>query len=318
MNDTTNTDVVIYQAEDGSTQLEVQLRHENVWLTRHQMAALFGRDVKTIGKHIMNARREELSGRATVAKFATVQQEGIREVQRQVEHYDLDMVLSVGYRVKSPEGVRFRHWSNRVLKQYVVEGAAVNNRRLAQLGAVVEILRRSNEGLVGGVAEVLSQYLPSLQLLQQYDDGALLTSEGSIPKWQLTYQEARQIIDELAVQFPQNTLFGQERNDGLKGVVEAIYQGFAGQELYPTAEEKAANLLYLIIKDHPLADGNKRSAAALFVTFLSRNGLLEQSGISNSALAAITLMVAMSEPKEKDLMTALVTNMIEPSHNPDD
>lgn len=172
----------------------------------------------------------------------------------------------------------------------------------------------SSEASTAEVAEVLANYMPSLELLRRYDEGTVDTPKGSIPGWKLTHEAARRVIDALRAEFPDDVLFGQERGDSLRGVLEAIYQGFAGEDLYPSAQEKAANLLYLVVKDHPLSDGNKRTAAALFVTFLSRNEALQSAGgttlISNNALAAITLMVAMSDPREKELMIALITNML--------
>lgn len=312
---TPDSEILLYAAEDGATRVDVRLEGETVWLTQAQLVQLFSSSKQNISDHIQNVYEEgELKPEVTVRKFRTVRTEGARQVARDLTYYNLDMIISVGYRVKSATATKFRIWATERLKEYLVQGVAINNRRLEQLGSMVEILQRSNDEVLGGVAEVLLQYLPSLQLLQHYDEGDLLPPEGTAPRWQLTYDEARGIIDELAAQFPQNTLFGQERGDGLRAVVEAIYQSFAGQELYASAEEKAANLLYLIIKDHPLADGNKRSAAALFVTFLSKNGLLQDgsgnAAISNSALAAITLMVAMSKPQEKELMITLVMNML--------
>ena len=305
--------VVLYTTPDGTTSLEVRTDGETVWLTRQQLASLFGRDVKTIGKHVGNARREELEGIPTVAKFATVGMEGGRRVERQVEHYNLDMILSVGYRVKSAEGVHFRRWATEVLRRYLNEGAALNERRLDQLGSIIKILARSTDQLIAGVADVVGGYLPGLQLLRDYDEGDLGDVTGRAPEWTLTLDEARTVIARVREDFESDALFGTERGEALAGVIGAIYQGFAGQELYPGVEEKAANLLYLVVKDHPLSDGNKRSGAALFVTFLSRNGMLQGADgviINNNALAAITLLVAMSDPKEKELMIALITRMI--------
>lgn len=308
------SDIEFFTTGDGRITVEVRADGESVWLSRQQMAVLFGRDVKTIGKHIAAARNEELAEVSTVAKFATVQLEGGRSVQRRVEHYNLDMILSVGYRVKSSQGVQFRRWANEILKRYVLEGAALNEQRLEQLGSIVHILSRSPDQLVSGVADVLGHYLPSLTLLRDYDDGSLQSPAGARPEWTLTLEDARQVISGVASKFPSDRLLGQERGDGLETIVAAIYQGFAGQELYASVEEKAANLLYLVVKDHPLADGNKRSAAALFVTFLAHNGLLKNRDgsrrVANNALAAVTLMVAMSQPAEKDLMVALVMRMI--------
>lgn len=306
--------IELYRSSTGAFELGVRTTGDSVWVSRAQLATLFDRDVKTIGKHIANARREELQGIPTVAKFATVQIEGGRSVQRQIEHYSLDMVLSVGYRVKSAEGVHFRKWANDVLARYVLAGVARNDRRLEQLGSIVQVLSRSTDDLVSGVAEVVANYLPSLRTLRAYDEGAIQAGTGDAPTWVLTYAEAREVIDQVRTEFPADSLFGGERGDGLRGVVDAIYQGFGGVEIYPTVQEKAANLLYLVVKDHPLTDGNKRSAAALFVHFLARNGSLDDARgvprISNNALAAITLMVAMSDPKEKDLMIALLSSML--------
>lgn len=188
------------------------------------------------------------------------------------------MVLSVGYRVKSAEGVLFRRWANDVLRQYVLEGSALNKRRLQQLGSIVQVLARSSDELVAGVAEVVERYLPSLRTLSAYDNGEIEQVPGTTPSWELSYHETRAVIDQVAVEFPADTLFGGERGDALRSVVATIYQGFGGVELYPTVQSKAANLLYLVIKDHPLTDGNKRSAAALFVHFLERNRVLAGPG----------------------------------------
>lgn len=307
------TQVEFYVTPDGVTSLSVRTEGATVWLTRQQLAQLFGRDVKTIGKHVANAMKEELAEIPTVAKFATVGIEGDRRVERLVEHYNLDMILSVGYRVKSAEGVHFRRWASAVLGRYAIAGAGIDDRRVEELGSIVRILARSSDRLVAGVADVVAGYLPGLRLLRDYDDGDLGEVAGRAPAWVLTLEEARAVIARVRVDFESDVLFGRERGETLAGVVGAIYQGFGGQDLYPTVEEKAANLLYLVVKDHPLSDGNKRSAAALFVTFLSRNGALEGRGgraITNNALAAITLLLAMSDPKEKELMIALITRMI--------
>lgn len=303
--------VELYRSASGDVELSVRTDGETAWLSRAQIAALFGRDVKTIGKHLANARREELAGLPVVAKFATTAADG---KSYQVEHYNIDMVLSVGYRVKSAEGIHFRRWASDVLRRYVLEGHAIDERRLLELGSIVQVLSRSSDELVAGVAEVVERYLPSLRALRAYDNGEIEQVAGTAPTWQLAYDEARSVIDRVAAEFPADTLFGGERGDALRGVIATIYQGFGGVELYPTVQSKAANLLYLVIKDHPLTDGNKRSAAALFVHFLQQNGALYTAGgvsrISNNALAAITLMVAMSDPKEKELMIALVISML--------
>ncbi|MGH3652207.1 RhuM family protein [Glutamicibacter sp.] len=306
--------IELYESASGDVVLEIGVDSESktVWMNRQQMATLFGRDVKTIGKHISNARREELEGIPVVANFATTAADG---KTYQVEHYNLDMILSVGYRVKSREGIHFRRWSNDVLSDYVLKGSAVNERRLAELGQVFTILSRSSDQLASGIAELVSAYLPGLVLLHDYDEGSVTTSPSVIPTWELTLAEARAVIAKVAAEFPSDTLAGRERGDALEGIIAAVYQGFGGDDLYQTVEEKAAHLLYFVVKDHPLADGNKRSAAALFVSFLARNGLLyNEDGyaqVTSNALAAITLLVASSDPKEKDLMISLIVKMIE-------
>ena len=241
--------VVLYTTPDGTTSLDVRMDGDTVWLSRAQLADLFGRDVKTIGKHVANARREELEGIPVVAKFATTGADG---KTYQVEHYNLDMILSVGYRVKSPEGVHFRRWATDVLRRYLDEGVAVNSQRLEQLGSIVKILSRSTDRLMAGVADVLSGYLPGLQMLRDYDEGDLGEPSGRAAAWELTLAEARSVIAQVRADFEADTLFGNERGDALAGIIGTIYQGFAGQDVYPSAEEKAANLLYLVVKDHPL------------------------------------------------------------------
>ena len=310
-------EVFIYSSNDTSTEIEVRFENQNVWLNRHQLASLFGRDVKTIGKHISNALSEELAEMSTVAKFATVQIEGSREVSREIEHYNLDMVLSVGYRVKSNEGIRFRRWANEVLHRYLLDGVASNERRLQEVGAIVQVLLRAEDPMISGLANVIADYLPGLELLREFDEGQIDTLVyGTVPGWQLTIDEARSIISEVATKFPQDALFGRERSEQLEGAIAAVYQGFGDYDAYPTVEAKAAHLLYFVVKDHPLVDGNKRSAAALFVTFLQRNNALNGADgskkVSNNTLAAITLLVATSDPREKELMISLIVRMLAP------
>jgi hypothetical protein len=304
--------VELYRSASGEFELEVRADAETVWLSADQLGELFGRDKSTISRHLRNVFEDgELDRDAVVADFATTAADGKTYT---VTHYNLDVVISVGYRVKSAEGVSFRRWATQVLRQYLLEGVAINERRLAQLGSLVRVLAQSSDELVAGVADVIANYLPSLRTLRAYDQGEIELPNGDLPLAKLTYDEARVVIDEVAVEFPDDTLFGGERGDALRGVIDAIYQGFGGVELYDTVQEKASNLLYLVVKDHPLTDGNKRSAAALFVHFLARNGSLFDSHgiplISNNALAAITLMVAMSDPKEKGLMIALIASML--------
>jgi prophage maintenance system killer protein len=313
--ETASGEVIVYEGDDGAPGLEVRLTGETVWLSQQQLAELFRTSRTNVVEHIRNIFDEgELDEAATCRDFRQVRTEGTRTVERTIPHYNLDVIISVGYRVRSAVATRFRMWATNRLREYLLQGAAINQERLEQLGSIVRILARATDEMVSGVADVLAGYLPGLQILRDYDAGHLDTAPGSKPGWTLTIEEARSVIAEVRAEFKEDTLFGKERGETLEGVIAAIYQGFAGQELYPTVQLKAANLLYLVVKDHPLSDGNKRSAATLFVTFLSRNGILMdadgQPRISNNALAAITLLVAMSDPKEKELMVALVVRML--------
>ena len=314
-----NNSIIIYQPHADQPAVDVRLEGETVWLSQRQMAELFDVDVRTISEHLSNVFSSgELEKEATIRKFRIVRREGTRNVTRSVEHYNLDAIISVGYRVKSATATQFRIWATKRLREYLVQGYSINQQRLEQLGQIVEVMARADNHLVAGTGEVLAAYLPSLQALRDYDEGTLSASEstGNAPVWQLTHAEAQAIIARARSEFPQDRLFGLENGDKLKSVVATIYQSFAGQDLYQTTEQKAANLLYLMVKDHPLVDGNKRSAAALFIEFLSRNNLLFSADgtplVSNNALAAMTLMVAMSNPQEKDLMVALVERLISP------
>lgn len=318
MNESKNS-IIIYQPHADQPAIDVRLEGETVWLSQRQMGELFDVDVRTISEHLSNVFSSgELEKEATIRKFRIVRREGTRDVTRSVEHYNLDAIISVGYRVKSATATQFRIWATKRLREYLVQGYSITQLRLEQLGQNVEVKARADNHLVAGTGEVLSAYLPSLQALRDYDEGTLSASEstGNTPVWQLTHAEAQAIIARARSEFPQDRLFGIENGDKLKSVVATIYQSFAGEDLYPTTEQKAANLLYLMVKDHPLVDGNKRSAAALFIEFLSRNNLLFSADgtplVSNNALAAMTLMVAMSNPQEKDLMVALVERLISP------
>jgi len=319
MNESKNS-IIIYQPHADQPAIDVRLESATVWLSQRQMADLFDVDVRTISEHLSNVFSSgELEKEATIRKFRIVRREGTRNVTRSVEHYNLDAIISVGYRVKSATATQFRIWATNRLREYLVQGYSINQQRLEQLGQIVEVMARADNHLVAGTGEVLAAYLPSLQALRDYDEGTLSASEstGNAPVWQLTHAEAQAIIARARSEFPQDRLFGIENGDKLKSVVATIYQSFAGEDLYPTTEQKAANLLYLMVKDHPLVDGNKRSAAALFIEFLAQNNLLFSADgtplVSNNTLAAMTLMVAMSNPKEKDLMVALVERLISPA-----
>ena len=308
-------EVILYERADGAPALRVRLDAETVWLSQQQIADLFHTTRENVTMHLRNVYDEgELRRTATSKDFLQVRQEGIRTVRRNVAHYNLDAVISVGYRIKSGVATRFRIWATDRLRDYLVKGYAINEERLEKLGSIVQILARSETELMVGVADILASYLPGLTLLRDYDEGHIDTVPGAVPGWTLNLDDARAVIAQVATEFPADGLVGKERGDALDGIVGAIYQSFGGQDLYPTIEEKAANLVYLVVKDHPLADGNKRSAAALFVTFLARNDALTDAAghprITNSSLAAITLMIATSDPKDKDLLISLLMRMI--------
>lgn len=300
--------------KDGTLELNVPVswEQETVWLTRNQMAELFDRDVKTIGKHINNALKEELD-HSTVADFATVQKEGEREVERNIEHYNLDMIISVGYRVKSTRGVQFRKWANSILKQYIIQGYAVNDNRMKQLGEVIRIMKRTENSLdAKQVLSVIEKYSLALELLDDYDHQTMKRPDGNKAVYILSYEECRQVIDSMKFS-SDSDLFGNEKDDSFKGSIGNIYQSFAGQDIYPTLEEKAANLLYFVTKNHSFSDGNKRIAATMFLYFLDKNGILFDNGvklIDDHTLVALTIMIAESQPDEKEMMISVVMNCI--------
>ena len=284
------------------------------------MADLFGRDVKTIGKHINNAVREELSDQVVVAKFATTTQHGAIEGKTQThmtEYYNLDVIISVGYRVNSQRGIEFRRWANKVLKDYIIKGYAINDKRLEALQKTVEIqakmLATAIEGDSDEVLKAVNLYTQALTLLDKYDHQSLEKPEGNQPVYRITYTDCRAMVDRMEDSF-KSDVFGVEKEPGkIEGILAAVYQDVFGGEVYPSLEEKAANLLYFMIKDHPFADGCKRIAASLFLEFLNRNNALFRDGhkvISDGALVAITLMIAESDPKEKDIMTTMVMNLL--------
>lgn len=303
-------ELVLFETKDKEIKLSVPLEQETVWLNRNQMADLFGRDVKTIGKHINNALKEELDD-STVAKFATVQNEGRREVERNLEYYNLDMIISVGYRVKSRRGVEFRRWANNVLKQYILRGYAVNNNRITQLGEVIQVMKRTQDALDSGqVLSVIEKYSTALDLLDAYDHQNMERPKGNEAAYILTYEECKEIISSMRFG-NESDIFGKEKDDSFKGSIGNIYQSFGGEDLYPTLEEKAAHLLYFITKNHSFHDGNKRIAATIFLYFLDRNGALFVDGnktIDDHTLVALTIMIAESKPEEMEMMITVIMN----------
>ena len=305
-------EIILFETADNEVSLQVQMKDETVWLTRNQMAELFDRDVKTIGKHISNALKEELDG-STVAKFATVQTEGNREVTREIEYYNLDMIISVGYRVKSQRGVEFRRWANSVLKEYILKGYAVNDKRINQLGQIVQIMKRAENQLdAQQVLSVVESYSTALDILDDYDHQTLAKPRGNRATYVLTYDECRSVIDKMTFVSDSN-LFGNEKDDSFKGSIGAIYQSFDGKDLYPSLEEKAANLLYFVTKNHSFSDGNKRIDATMFLYFLDKNGALFVEGskrIADFTLVALTIMIAESKPEEKEMMVNVIMNCL--------
>ncbi len=307
-------EIVLFETQDNEIRLEVPVEQETVWLNRQQMAELFGRDVKTISKHINNALREELSDQVVVANFATTTPHGAIEGKTQThmtEFFNLDMIISVGYRVKSKRGVEFRRWANSVLKEYIIRGYAVNEKRLNQLGEVIRVMKRAENALdTKQVLSVIEKYNTALDMLDDYDHQTMKKPEGNVPVYTVTYEECRSIIDEMKYG-NDSTLFGNEKDDSFKGSIGAIYQSFGGQDVYPTLEEKAANLLYFVVKNHSFSDGNKRIAAAMFLYFLDRNNALLIDGkktIADYTLVALTIMIAESKPEEKEMMINVIMN----------
>ena len=303
-------EIILFETADNEVSLQVQMKDETVWLTRNQMAELFDRDVKTIGKHISNALKEELDG-STVAKFATVQTEGNREVTREIEYYNLDMIISVGYRVKSQRGVEFRRWANSVLKEYILKGYAVNDKRINQLGQIVQIMKRAENQLdAQQVLSVVESYSAALDMLDDYDHQTMSKPKGNKATYVLSYDECREVIDKMKYASCSD-LFGNEKDESFKGSIGAIYQSFDGKDLYPSLEEKAANLLYFVTKNHSFADGNKRIAATMFLYFLDKNKALFVEGskrITDFTLVALTIMIAESKPEEKEMMVNVIMN----------
>jgi prophage maintenance system killer protein len=306
-----NTEVVFFETDDKTVSLPVAVENGAVWLNRNQMAELFGRDVKTIGKHINNALLEELdTDIPVVAKFATTASDGKTYL---VEHFNLDMVLSVGYRVKSKRGVEFRKWANSVLKEYIIKGYAINITRVTQLGEVIRIMKRTENSLDSKqVLSVIEKYSTALSLLDSYDHQNLTRPQGNNATYIITYEGCKNVISSMRFG-NESELFGKEKDDSFKGSIGNIYQSFDGKDLYPSLEEKAANLLYFITKNHSFADGNKRIAATLFLYFLDKNGVLFMDGIKlidDYTLVALTIMIAESLPEEKEMIISVIMNCL--------
>jgi prophage maintenance system killer protein len=322
-----NNEIVIYQSEDGRTQLDVKLEGETVWLTQAQMSELFQTDRTVINRHIRNIYKSgELEEKATCAKNAQVRVEGSRAVSRTIPYYNLDMIISVGYRVNSIRGTRFRQWANSVLKQYLIKGYAVNERirkqQIAELRQLVQVVGRAIQQQSvpttdesNALFDVVVDYTYALDTLDDYDYQRLNINKTTKEEpFHATYENAMHEIDILRDKFGGSALFGNEKDDSFKSSIGQIYQTFGGVELYPSVEEKAAMLLYLVTKNHSFSDGNKRIAATLFLWFMNNNGILyHEDGskrIADNTLVALTLMIAESRTEEKDVMVKVVVNLI--------
>ena len=302
--------------ENQNVKLEVNMKDETVWLSLDQMSRLFDRDKSVISRHIKNILREELNNEVVVANFATTAKDG---KTYQVDYYNLDMIISVGYRVNSKQGIIFRKWANKILKDYIIKGYAVNQKRLEYLEKtikLIDIAGRIDTELKGNEAQdiikVINNYSNALNLLDDYDYKRISKPKGTIDNKKITYENCINVIDKLKFN-NDSDLFALERNNGLKEIIGTIYASFDEKDLYLTIEEKAANFLYLITKNHVFIDGNKRIAATLFIYFLDFYNLLyTENGqvIDNNTLVAVTILIAQSNPKEKNILIDLVMNFL--------
>ena len=319
--------IVIYQTEDGQTQIDVRLENDTVWLTQAQMVELFQTTKQNVSLHLNNLYKEgELEKEGTVKEYLTVQQEGRRKVSRRVKYYDLDVIISVGYRVHSKRGTAFRIWARKIIKDYLVKGYAVNQRihseQIGELRQLVGMLGRTIQGQpllstdeTNALFEVVTDYTYALDTLDNYDYERLTIDKTTKEEpFHATYENAMEEIRLLRDKFGGSALFGNEKDDSFKSSIGQIYQTFAGEELYPSVEEKAAMLLYLVTKNHSFSDGNKRIAATLFLWFLNNNRILYRKDgskrLADNTLVALTLMIAESKTEEKDVMVKVVVNLI--------
>ena len=326
MNKINATDLIIFRPQGSKVAVEVKLKDETVWLNLNEMAVAFERDKSVISRHLRNIfEYKELKKNSVVANFATTAADG---KTYNVEYYNLDAVLSVGYRVNSKRGTQFRIWATNVLKQHLIQGYTINEKRIKEHTASLKTLQQAVQMLANlserkaltsdeakGLFEVIRDYSYGLDVLDDYDHGRIqIKSATAKEAYQLTYDEGISLVKQMRQKFGGSSLFGHEKDGSFKSALGAIYQTFVKKDLYPSIEEKGANLLYLVVKNHAFSDGNKRIAAALFVWFLDRNKILYRADgskrIADNALVAITLMIAESQPKEKDVIVALVVNLI--------
>ncbi|MRG43527.1 cytochrome C biogenesis protein CycH [Chitinophaga sp. SYP-B3965] len=324
-----NNQIIIYQTPDGETSIDVILDHDTVWLDQEKISDLFQTDRTSITKHIKNIyKSSELSEETTCAKIAQVQTEGKRRINRNISHYNLDMIISIGYRVNSIRGTQFRIWANKILKQYLVRGFVVNEKRLYEQTRQFEALKQTvrlmgnvsgaqklSSDEASGLLKVIADYTYALDVLDKYDHRNLtIEATHKDQSFTFTYEESIKAIQGLKDKFGGSRLFGNEKDESFRSSIATIYQSFGGNDLYPSIEEKAAHLLYFVVKNHSFSDGNKRIAAFLFVWFLEKNSLLYREDgtkrIADNALVALTLMIAESKPDEKDIITQVVVNLI--------
>lgn len=324
-----NTEIKIYTTDDGKTTVEVRLEKDTVWLNQMQLAELFQTERSVINKHILNIYQSgELDENATCVKIAQVQSEGYRKVKREIKHYNLDVIIAVGYRVNSRRGTQFRIWANQVLRDYLIQGYALNLNKLQkqneQLNEIKKILnlvqnisqqKKLNDNEYEGLINIVTNYAHALDILDQYDYQTLnIKNITETNLYRISYQEAIKQIEFIKAKYGYPPLFGKEKDQSFHSSVETIYQTFNGTDIYPSVEEKAAHLLYFVVKNHSFVDGNKRIAAMLFLYFLDRNNLLyDISGnkrIADNALVALTLMIALSKPEEKDIIIKIIVNLI--------
>ena len=304
-------ELVIFETEDNKVRLEVSVEDETVWLTQAQMTQLFETSKQNVSLHINNCFKEgELDKDSVVKDFLTTAADGKKY---KTKYYNLDVIISVGYRVKSKRGVEFRRWANSVLKQYILQGYAINDNRIAQLGEVIQIMKRTQNALDSQqVLNVIQKYSKALNLLDSYDHQTMERPKGNVVTYELTYEECMDVISQMRFG-DESDLFGKEKDDSFRGSIGNIYQSFAGKELYPSLEEKAAHLLYFVTKNHSFLDGNKRIAATMFLYFLDKNGVLFMEGeklIDDHTLVALTIMIAESKPEEKEMMITVIMNCL--------
>ena len=313
-----NFKMVRFTDDDFVLDVRADVKNDTVWVSLNELCVLFGKDKSVISRHISNIfKQKELDKKQTVAKNATVQNEGEKNVRRNITYFNLDVIISVGYRVNSKRGIAFRKWANKILKDYLIQGYAVNDRRLENLGKVIDIQNKMLSYSLNidrdELSKVIDEYSRALDLLDEYDHQVLPQVQGTQSEYVMSYEEAREIIDSMKFKEMSN-VFGVEKEKGkLKGIIDQVYQNVFGKELYPSVQDKAAHLLYFLVKDHPFADGCKRIAATLFINFLYKTGHLYKDNkqiISNEALIAITILTAESNPNEMEIIIRLIMNLL--------